>query len=156
MKTKFSIISEGDFPGRWARLYHAGTDWLILNGVLDAEPKEAGGSYLFYVRPFVAGFAFELFLKSVVAQTDPSFNPMNRRYGHHTANIIEDYKARIPVLEKISRDSHLMRVVAEYEKTIYSKFGDTYMSIDRGDQKLLLDAAFEMREVVRLKAGFRN
>ena len=155
IETKFPKFSNKT-RGRWTRFFYAGTDWLILCEMLKEEREKIEGKILFNVFPFATGITIELFVKSIVSYEDSSFNPQNKCYRHCTTNIIKDYKNKIPVLCEISNDSHLMKLIKSYEDTIDTKFGDTAISINGDDEKKVIDTAFKIREILRVKAGFRN
>ena len=155
IETKFPKFLKDEFPDRWARFFHAGTDWFMLCEMLREERKKPGNPF-FYVWPFATGITIELFVKASVSYENPKFDPQKQLYGHQTTNIINDYKETIPVLNEISNDLHLMKVIKSYEDTIDTKFGDTAVSINGDDEKIVIDAAFKIREVLRIKAGFRN
>lgn len=153
----FPKFPNNGFPDRWARFFHAGTDWFMLCEMLEEERKKPGSVLtLFYVWPFATGITIELFVKSIVSYEDKTFNPQKKCYNHSTTNIINDYKSKIPVLDEISKDFHLMKIIKSYEGTIDTKFGDTAISVNGDDERKIMDAAFKIREAVRIKAGFRN
>lgn len=51
IKTDFKKFKETEPPSRWARLYHAGTDWFMLWESLEEQVHSDNGRPFFYVRP---------------------------------------------------------------------------------------------------------
>ena len=156
IKTDFKKFKETEPPSRWARLYHAGTEWFMLWESLEEQARMGNGQPFFYVRPFVTGIIIEIFVKSIVLQEDPNFNPLDKQYRHRTTNIINIYKEKIPVLNEIANDAYLISLIKSYEDTIDTKFGETSVSFNVADAKKVTDAAFKIREIIRIKAGFKN
>lgn len=156
MATKFSKIND-DFPPKWASYFHTGTDWLMtweLLVNLRKNPVNLGSTPTpFYVDPFIVHFCLELFTKSLIAYSDPKFNP--KEYRHNTIKFIQNNKQVSPIFEKILNNPALKSLVTEYANTIDTKYGETYVSIEHGDTEMMMTLVYEMREEICKKTRLR-
>lgn len=154
MKTQFAKIPDKEFPHRWARFFHAGTEWLQVYELLKEESiKKDVRIIALYVYSYALGIATELFVKSIVARKDPSFNP--KRFNHNTADLINAYSSNIPILDTIAKNNKLMELIKSYEDTVDTKFGDTTISIEGKDEQMVLDNVYKIRAEMCKITGLR-
>lgn len=151
MDTKFTKISQADphIP-KWSNYFRAGDAWLQSLQVLDDNKKQIGWG-VFYVKPWIVSFCLELFIKAIVSHENNSFN--GKDYSHETSKIIKKYASKISLLEKILKDKKLMVLIKEYEKTLDTKFGETYVSIKGDDQNRIIDTVDEIRSEMCRRTG---
>ena len=152
MKTKFTKFSDSDHIPNWSNFFRAGDSWLQSLQVLD-DNKDNIGWGIFYVKPWVVAFCLELFVKSIAAHEDSTFE--GKEYYHRTTKIIEKYKNIIPIFEKIFSNHPLFLIMKEYENTIDTKFGETSVSIDGDDQNKLIEMVYELRGEICKRTGLR-
>lgn len=150
MDTKFTkIFPESNIP-KWNNFFRAGDAWLESLQVLDDNKKQIGWG-VFYVKPWIVFFCLELFIKAVVSHEDNSFSGV--KYRHKITKIIENYASRISLLDKIFNNEKLMKLLEEYERTVDTKFGETYVSIDGNDQNRIIDKIYEIRSEMCRRIG---
>lgn len=137
---------------KWDNYFHAGNAWLESLQVLDDNKKQIGWG-IFYVKPWIVFFCLELFIKAIVSHEDNSFN--RTKYNHDTTKIIKDYASRILLLDKIFKNKKLMKLIEEYEKTVDTKYGETYVSIAGDDQNSIIDIIYEIRSEMCERTGLR-
>ncbi len=151
MSTKFTKISSNEIPS-WDNFFRAGDAWLESLEVLN-DNKNSIGWGVFYVRPSIVAFCLELFVKAIAAHEDKSFN--GKKYRHHTTDILDDYKNKISIFFKISNNSELVGLIKEFEKTIDTKFGETYVSTNDNDQQKIIETVYELRKEICKRTGLR-
>ena len=152
MNTKLTKISHNDNIPNWNNFFRAGDAWLQSLQVLE-DGKDQIGWGIFYVKPWVVAFCLELFVKAIAAHKDNSFN--GNDYQHRTSKILEDYKGKIPVFEKIFNNDQLIGSIKEYEKTGDTKFGETYVSINGDYQNIIVNTVHELRSEICKRTGLR-
>lgn len=152
MKTKFIKLSKKDSIPKWSNFFTAGDAWLQSLQVLN-DNKDSIGWGIFYVKPWVVSFCLELFVKSIASHEDSTFD--GKKYSHRTTEIIKKYKNIIPIFKKIFSDLQLFLLMKEYENTIDTKFGETYVSIDGDDQNKLIEIVHELRSEICKRTGLR-
>ena len=154
MATQF-IKFKGNFPPKWAQYFHAGTDWLQAFEILEEERKKEVGIFLFWVYPHVLYFSLELFVKSLAVTEDPAFDAKKSRLGHSATAIIKNYERKIPIFTEIVQNQTLFNLIKEYEKTLYIRFGETFVEINGTDTNLMLETTYKLRGEMCKQTGLR-
>ncbi|PIQ81443.1 MAG: hypothetical protein COV78_00130 [Candidatus Pacebacteria bacterium CG11_big_fil_rev_8_21_14_0_20_34_55] len=153
MKTKFTKFSKTDahVMQKWASFFHAGDAWLASLQVLE-DGKDQIGWGIFYVKPWVVAFCLELYVKAIASHADNFFNGGDYRHG--VTEILKKYFS-ISFFGEILKDDELMILIREYEKTIDTKYGETYVSINGDDQQKIIDLVYKLREEISSRTGLR-
>ncbi len=138
METKFIKIPKTE----WSQFPIAGDAWLESLRILIDNKKQISWG-VFYVIPQIVAFCLELFVKAIAAHEDVSFDA--KTYRHKTNEILINYASRISLFKKLLNDKTLMNLIKEYQKTIDTRFGGTYVSIDGDDQQKIIDTVYELR-----------
>ncbi len=151
MKTKFTKFSKENSIPQWNSFFTAGDAWLQSLQVLNDHKDDIGWG-VFYVNPYVVAFCLELFVKAIAAYEDHSFE--GKKYFHRTTEIIKKYK-KISIFKKILNNNSLLLIMKEYESTIDTKFGQTYVSIDGDDQNKLINVVYDLRSEMYKRTRLR-
>lgn len=152
MKTKFTKF-DPKYP-LWRQFLSAGTEWIDAYVTLKNYSKQNHAAVaIFYAPPFALSMSLECITKALASYYDISFDPF--KYGHQTSKIITDYAPNIPLFESISRDEGLIELIKEYQNTLDTKFGGTYVVFDGEEAKLLLDVVCNMRTEVLNVSGMK-
>lgn len=146
METRFTDI-HGIRPSLpvWASFYHAGTDWLNVYE-FHKQHRDNGIPSFMVIDPFIAGLTLELFVKSMAAYHDPTFNP--RDYRHQTSKILENYKDKSEIFTEIVNDTELMELIREYQKTVSSRYGTIGGMIPYAEQEKIIATGFQIRQEI--------
>lgn len=154
MKLSTAYAQAHATPGpAWAMYFHAGTEWLQLWQLIDERRYDDTAGPLFYVEPHVVHFCVELFVKALIIQSEPTFDPKTN--GHRTLDNIIQHSSASPLFAKILADKQLAYLVREYEKTVDTRFGETSVQIDGEDTRRMIGLAYEMRVELCGKTGLR-
>ena len=149
MKSKFTKFN-ATFPPLWRQFLSAGTEWIDAYETLQNYRKQNMNAVaLFYAPPFALSMSIECVVKALASFHDSLFDPF--KYSHRTSDVIKDYALTIPVFNTISKDSFLIDLIKEYENTLDTKFGGTYVQMDGAESESLLGVACKIRtEVLKI------
>ena len=151
MKSKFTKFNT-KFPPLWRQFLSAGTEWIDAYEILQNYKKQnLRVVAVFCVPSFALSMSIECVVKALVSFHDNSFEPF--KYGHSTSGIIKDYASVVPILHKISKDILLLNLIKEYENTLNTKFGATYVQMDGAEAEFLLKTACDIRGEVLKASG---
>src|SRR5262245_999679 len=134
MTTKFPKLPKED-AHHWASFFHSGTEWLQALQLLQSSRDKV---WIPYVELHILHFCLELFVKALASFHHPEFDAKVERLGHRTADIIEKYKFNVPIFDRISSDNQLMTLIREYQRTVDTRFGGTYIIADAIDANSML------------------
>lgn len=137
---------------KWSNFFRAGDAWLQSLEVLKKNIEKIGWG-VFYVTPFIIAFCLELFVKAIASHEDNSFN--EKAYSHNTDKILKSYSEKISLFKTICKNKKLMLLIKEYQKTIDTKFGETYVSTSGVDQSLIIDTIYELRSEICGRTGLK-
>ncbi len=147
MQSKFEKINDS-FPPLWRQFLSAGTEWIdayeTLRNCRDENPLSTLA--VWYVPPFAVSMGVECMVKALASIYDMDFNP--KKYSHRTHEIIKKYSPVIPLFASVQENNSLINLIQEFEKTLDTKFGGTYVHMDGMEAEKLLDIATELREEV--------
>lgn len=144
METKFTKFSKTDSVPKWRQLFTGADSWLEALQIL-LDKKEDLSWSVFYVVPPMITFCIELYIKAIVSYKENTFD--NKKHGHKTTEILSDYAETIEIFKKIVKNKKLFKLLNEYQNTIYNtRFGETSVSINSEDQKIVIDTIYELRQ----------
>lgn len=153
MKSKFTKFN-ATFPRLWRQFLSAGTEWIDAYETLQNYKKQNMKAVaIFYAPPFALSMSMECLVKALASFHDETFDPF--KYRHRTSDVIRDYAPTIPIFDTISKDNFLMDLIKEYENTLDTKFGGTYVQMDGAEAESLLNTACDIRAEVLQVSGVK-
>jgi hypothetical protein len=153
VKSKFTKFND-TFPPLWRQFLSAGTEWIDTYETLQNYKKQNMNAVaIFYAPPFALSMSMECLVKALASFYDSTFDPF--KYRHRTSDVIKDYASIIPLFDKISKNSFLIDLIKEYENTLDTKFGGTYVQMDRAEAEVLLNTACDIRAKVLKVSGVK-
>ena len=142
---------------RWPMFFHVGTDWLMTWQVLTDLRRDGKNAGLvpspFYVDNYIVHFCLELFTKSLVDYSVPGFNP--KEFSHRTLQYIQKYEFVSPIFAKVTSDADLCALIREYQNTVDTRFGETYVLGEKSDVDKMMSLVYEIRAEICTKTGLR-